>query len=221
MATRKKSTSPTVIFLTIFVIGASLCVFYLGTPTVKSLKEKTTELAIAKADLEAGKAYITDIRTAYGKLSAIESQLELLNIAAPTEPDLSEALVQINEIVNKNQLSLEAISPSQPSDGEVSIGLTVSGAYQQLKLCLVDLEKNLRPVKVDTVSLAAAAGDEGAITTGGTYTVKLSYVSAKESQSDQESALAGEATSEADPTAATGTSDSNQLSQTEGGANGR
>lgn len=217
MATRNKSTSPTVIFFILFFIGAIACVFYLGVPTVKSLKEKTTELAVARADLEAGKTYITDIRTAYGKLSAIESQLEILDIAAPTEPDLSEALVQINEIVNKNQLTLDAISPSQPSGGAVSIGLTVSGAYQQLKLCLVDLEKNLRPVKVDTVSLAAAESGEGAITTGGTYTVKLSYVSAKENQSDQESAAA----SESNPATATGSGSSGQVSQTEGGANGQ
>lgn len=213
--------NPAVIILFFFVIGAGACAYYLGAPAVKSLKEKTSELAVARADLEAGKVYVSDIRTAYGKLSAIVSQLELLDIAAPTEPDLSEALVQINEIVNKNQLTLEAISPSQPSGGEVSIGLTVSGAYQQLKQCLVDLEKNLRPVKVDTVSLAAAESGEGAITTGGTYTVKLSYVSAKENQSEQESAATGEVKGEANPTATAGSGDSSQASQTEGGANGQ
>src|SRR3989344_4312730 len=120
MAIREQKHYSATLLVLLFFIGAIACVNYLGTPAIKMLKEKTHELAVAKADRRTGEEYIGNIQAAYGKLKAVEAQLELLNIAAPAPPDLAEALVQINDIVNKTQPPLETITPSQPACGEVS-----------------------------------------------------------------------------------------------------
>ena len=221
MAIREQKHYSATLLVLLFFIGAIACVNYLGTPAIKMLKEKTHELAVAKADRRTGEEYIGNIQAAYGKLKAVEAQLELLNIAAPATPDLAEALVQINDIVNKTQLSLETITPSQPAGGEVSIGLTVSGSYAQLKQTLIDFEKNLRPIKVDTIALATAENSEsGGMTTGGTYSIKLSYVdgsaSEKSSKGDAGDLSAGQADEE---TASNTESQTNTQATTAGGAN--
>jgi len=221
MAIRQHKTNPATLIAFLFFIGAIVCVNYLGAPAIKVLKEKTHELAVARADRQAGENYISGIQVAFGKLKAVEAQLELLNIAAPATPDLAEALVQINDIVNKNQLSLETITPSQPTGGEVSIGLTVTGSYAQLKQTLVDFEKNLRPIKVDTIALATAEKSEsGGMTTGGTYSIKLSYVDSASSTADAQEEAAGVSNGQSGEQTATKTESQNDTQPpTGGGAN--
>lgn len=173
---REKKINPVIIVALLVCVAAVACLYYIGLPAIKELKTKNQELAVAQADNKAAKQYISDIQLAYGKLSAIEAQLELLDIAAPTTPDLPEALIQVNEIVNKNQLGIESLSPGDKSGGTVSIGLTVNGSYAQLKQLLIDLEKNLRPIKIDSVAMASSESEGGGATTGGTYDIKMSYV---------------------------------------------
>jgi Tfp pilus assembly protein PilO len=173
---RESKMNSTIIIALLVLVGAIACIYYIGLPSARELKTKNQELAVAQANNKAAKEHISDVQVAYGKLAAIEAQLELLNIAAPVDPDLPEALIQINEIVNKNQLNLESLSPGNKSGNALVIGLTVNGNYAQLKQCLVDLEKNLRPVKIDSVSMASSENEEGGATTGGTYDIKMSYV---------------------------------------------
>ena len=162
-----------VLMLLVTVIG----LIYYTWPKVAELKQAKADLAQAEADVTAGKEYIAKVQSAARKITEIAPQIELLNIAMPKAPDVPEALVQINDIVNANSLTITGLTPSVSEDGNVNFTLTVTGDYPKLKQSLADIENNLRPLKVVNISVNVNKDSESqAETFGGSYEVTLTYL---------------------------------------------
>ena len=194
MAQKMKGNSAgaiSILILLVTVVG----IIYYTWPKVGELKQAKADLAQAEADVIAGKDYIAQIQSAARKITEIAPQIELLNIAMPKQPDIPEALVQINDIVNANQLTITGLTPAVSDTGDISFTLAVNGDYTKLKQCLIDFENNLRPLKVVNVALTVNTDAETkAETFEGSYEVTLTYLKPVVATVD-ETAVATDATS--------------------------
>jgi len=176
----KKSVSG-VIITSILVVAAFLAVVFILIPALKKLKNNSERGAIANANIQNGTQYIKDVQAAYGRLQSNKEMVSLLNVAAPTDSDIAEALVQVDNIASSSGLALNALSPSLGENGEAKINVMVSGNYQDLEKFLQGIEKNIRPFIISSVSVTSYEGGEGQALTAGNYAIELTYVGAKTS----------------------------------------
>lgn len=174
----KKKMLPSTLVLIGLVVVAILLVMYLAIPSYKKLSVNAKRAAKANASITQGQQYVTDVQTAYRKLSSNPNAVALLDTAVPTEPDIAGALVQLDGIVADSGLALNALAPSRGENGEYKISITASGNYEQLQKFLKSLENNLRPFGINSIVITAYSGD-GQVLTAGDYSVEVSYLGAK------------------------------------------
>lgn len=162
-----------VLILLVIIVG----LIYYTWPLIGELKQAKADLALAEINLTTGQEYITKIQSASRKLAEIKPQIELLDIAMPKEPDIPEALVQINDIVNANGLTITGLTPSVTEGGDIHFILDVTGEYGQVRQSIVDIESNLRPLKVINVGFNMMTDTEtDTETLEGSYEIVLSYL---------------------------------------------
>lgn len=113
-------------------------------------------------DLEKRK---TDLGRLDGQLKKFGPQVNLLNLAVPSEPQYPEILAQVAALAEESQLILTSLQPQQ---GEVvnatavPINLTVRGTFPNMLGFAERLENNLRPITVTSISLIESGDPDDA-----------------------------------------------------------
>lgn len=103
---------------------------------------------------------LTDRKTALvqlgGLLKKYDSQIKLLNLAVPPEPQYPELLAQLAAMAEESGLTLTSLQP-QSSDltntASVPVNLTVRGSFPNMVGFAGKIETNLRPATVLSISL--------------------------------------------------------------------
>ena len=86
-----------------------------------------------------------------------EEKINRLGLLRPDGSNEPALLVQLQHIASKNKLSLELISfkLNDATEGELEISQNLSGAYDDFKTYLKDLERNSRLIDVTVITFSS------------------------------------------------------------------
>lgn len=170
---KKSGTVTILICLAIIFLGG----YFLTKPLIGKLKEKNIQIDAKEKDISAMQSKISDLQTASSQMKTGSKELELLNLAWPPDEGLPEVLVSVEAMAGRAGLSVQAISPAsgqQSNTGEVPVTVTVSGNFSNIITFSQILEKNLRPIKIKSIAIAASTAKD-ARGVGSTYNIAMLY----------------------------------------------
>ncbi len=113
------------------------------------LKKKTLDFDIVRAEEK-----VLLLEESKQKIEQNRSLLERFYLAAPDNDDSANLLAAIEAIANQSGVLIKSVAPQIADQTGLSLGLSTVSTYPQLKLFLTGLEKNLRPLDVNLISLA-------------------------------------------------------------------
>ena len=137
-----------------FLIAFSLGYFWF-LPTLKAYGEHRLAVAARTeelANLDQRKALLVRYDAV---IKEHQARLNRLALAVPTEADYPELLSQTKSLVEENGLILTNFQPARGSAqaGETLVTMTIRGTYPKLVTFAEQLEKNLRPARIQSVNL--------------------------------------------------------------------
>lgn len=154
------------VLIVFLILLAILNGYFLAWPASGTLKTVNTQVAATEADVNLAQQKITDLGEFDQLIKKYPAEADLLSLAAPSDLDLPQFMVAVEAIASKSSVTLSSIQP--PAQGAQDVSIQISGSFDGLFAFMTNLEKNLRPVKVSEIQIAAAT--EGAQTS---MTVKL------------------------------------------------
>lgn len=115
-------------------------------------------------DLKAIVAHIDELSSIY---AAAEENLEKLSLAIPSESELPNLFIQLDNIAGRNGMAIEGIKfdiaksaeNSSEGVGVVKINLDIKGAYPDFKKMLADIEKNVRLMDISSIDFSGTGSD--------------------------------------------------------------
>lgn len=160
----------------ILAIGA--VVFFLAiVPLTRMLQPGgSASVSDAQSQNEAAKAKLESQKKVVNAIAKIdEDQRKLIAYALPDEADTPGLAIQINSLVSQSGLKMTSIdmtaasgdsdSLSGQSLAALNVVIAVEGiTYENLKVILSNIEKNLRPLDVRTLNFSPSTGGTTSIT---------------------------------------------------------
>lgn len=172
--------------LTALVFSLALLVaIFLFRPSLRQLRETSKAISEKRTEVATKEARLNFIREIQRDLGTFEAALKTADLALPPQPKLEFLLPELEAQVEQSGLKLIALTPTTGTPagpipggaeigglGTVLVSLSVSGEAANLLRLLETLEMSVRPVTIDTLSVAA--GSEGAVTASITLTAFFS-----------------------------------------------
>lgn len=155
----------------IFAFAGGIAIFLVfllpGWDEAKGLQALKENKIQTLRDLKDWSAHFDNLLAKY---QGAENDLQKLSLTVPLEPQISELLVQLEDIVRRNGLAVDdvqfnipvkdaALKPGNKSLGVVNVKIKMEGDYKNFKNFIADVEKNIRLMDVSFASLDA--GGEG------------------------------------------------------------
>lgn len=169
MALTERNKQLIIVVITIVVAVAG---FYFGNMQYQSAMEAKKDLNNAQADLENKQSELSDLKTLNEKLTNMRVEIDDVKKVVPQGPDIPELLVNLEAIASRSLMTFNSVTVSEAgrstsaAEGtavsptgvqNLSISVSVTGEYNNLKVYLDSLEKNIRLLDVQSVSM----GSEG------------------------------------------------------------
>lgn len=148
----------------VIAIGIILVIWYILFPSIKTTQQN---IANAKADISNLKTKISEVSAAKKILERISPYLYKLDLAMPTNDQFSESIVSANQIAIDSGLSaLDNFSLGKPIENTkdyqaIPISVDATGSYESLIAFLTNIDKNLRLVHFETVTVSPEENEEG------------------------------------------------------------
>jgi len=168
---KEKKTSQALILVTVllFIISIFLVIFVI-VPKFSQIQSLNNDVKSKKEELTLGLAKIDAINNAQSIIKNSVADLALLNVALPGDKNTDEALVMVEKICDLNGLKISSvqIDSSEKNTSITSLTYTLNGSYPSMVNFLSDIQKNIRPVSVESLNITSS--DEGL-----SMTVALSF----------------------------------------------
>jgi len=174
-----------IISLVSLLISLAL-VFVFAYPLWSSISLLRKEIAQKETDLAKIEELLNKTRELKQGLQEVEEESQRIFFALPKEKDIPNLLVQFENLALTNGLLLESIRFGQLDEGEettsqsspeqisqesakskkkltirsLPVDLAISGSYSAFKKYLADLEKNVRSMDVNSITLTPPGGEE-------------------------------------------------------------
>jgi len=160
--------------ISIVFLGAAMAIFFTWT---KPYYSEISGLSAQKASLEdvlSSAKQIQEIRdNLLVKYNAIpQENMERLNKFFPSQPNPIKFIIEIENILKKNGMSLKKFDIKSTGDEEkptfviekqpydtVAFSMKISGPYKSFYSLLSDMEKNLRLVDISNISFSSGESD--------------------------------------------------------------
>lgn len=151
------------------VLLVVVVVFGLGIiwPKYQDFKNLQLEIGNAKLEVKYKEEYFQDLRKTLEEFQNYQSNLKKIDSALPSELDFPNLFNFLQNLAAQNELILGSIASTlQPASkekkiGEISLSLSLSGTYPDLKKFLVSLEKQAK--LFETKSISFSTPEEGEI----------------------------------------------------------
>jgi Tfp pilus assembly protein PilO len=123
---------------------------------------KIEELKLINIQIEAKNQNITEVQNKITNLNLLKNEftnnsgtLEAVNLALADSSQLPEIIEQITSITQKSGMSLKSIKPdSKQINNELLVNLSLQGDFGSLITFTQNIEKNLRPITLKSVSMS-------------------------------------------------------------------
>lgn len=135
------------------------------TPKSKAKAETRKELVAARQQEQQLRRNLTELRKLASDSQAREAELSRLGRLIPADPDVPGAIDTLNETARAAEVAWSSFVPAPPAPASVggpsstSIGMQVSGTFQQVFDYLRRLELLDRLVVIDSLQLSAGAAE--------------------------------------------------------------
>lgn len=148
--------------ITIICLVGIIVIGFWGTyPMINQLKNVNLQNSAKQSEIKLAEAKINNLNTLKGEFSKFQNQVKLLSVAAPTEDQMPEILVQVESLAKKSGLEVSSIQPSKTVGAEeAGISLSTKGSFSATLNFLQNLENNARPVQVKSINVASAKTGE-------------------------------------------------------------
>lgn len=162
----KHAIAYTMIILSIFTI--SFFGFFAIRPTIKTIVELKRQIEDSRVVDEALQKKINNLMVAQEEYQLIKDFVPLIDDALPDSPNLTQALVKIEELASSEQASISsmqvqsvAYQPGTPLSTKkltdkptiIDLSIKVSGSYKQLDAFLEKLFKARRTITANHLEL--------------------------------------------------------------------
>lgn len=157
-------------------------IFYFGfKPLLNNLHSTNLDVKVKKEELSLKQEKLDNLNAMRAKISALRDSLLLMKKALPKEEDVPGILVQTEALVSQSGFLLSSFDtktqqagsePIEVQEGvsqtvaqqtgvdSVSYSITLTGGYPSLLSFLENVEKNLRPTTVKSVTIFGGSPDK-------------------------------------------------------------
>jgi Tfp pilus assembly protein PilO len=155
-------------------VGAIVVYFYLVLPAYNSIKELRKTAASKSASLEMQKKIISQVKSLLETYSEGNPIKNLANVALPGDPQIAEAIMQVNGIAQANNIVIKTMSVSEgtaptklsaknaksflKNTGFFNMRIDASGSYEDFSNFLKNIETNIRIM--DAKDFSVQQGDK-------------------------------------------------------------
>lgn len=169
-------------FSILFLILAGVLVYFACLPLAKNLKEVNTEVAVQKETLAQKEDKLEGLEKIKSQWTSLRGQVATIQRALPKGPDVPGILSSAEPLVSSAGLQLQgfSIQASEVTSGQatqegqsavsqegslssgisaVPVNFTLSGSYLSFLAFLDNLENNIRPVSVNTITISGESVD--------------------------------------------------------------
>lgn len=183
------------LIIPILVLGAAGLAYFLLLPEFKDVRMSREALVSKKSVVEQWQNTFDRMKKMIADLEAKRTEIKPLDQAIPTSPDIPELLANLEQLARQSGLLISGLqistvpTVSAPAPGEdlvqaesteqplrsaenlsvMNLSLNVAGQYPQLEAFLLNMERNLRLMDLQTVSFGGADEDAG----GQEYTLQI------------------------------------------------
>lgn len=157
--------------ITLMLLAAFALIFgwnaVLLAPRESEANDVREEVAAAKAEEQALRASLAELRRLAGDSEAREDQLARFTRLIPPEPDLAGFIRTMNDVATSSQVDWSSLTPAAPTTGvggapaTVGLSIKVDGTFFQLLDYLRRIENLERLVVIDAVDMAAVPATGG------------------------------------------------------------
>jgi len=184
----KETKGRQALYIFLSIVLSIVLIYVLMLPGFRRLSDTSIKTSARKNDLQTGRQKVGDLKAAAATLSQKNQAVESLNIAVPPDKDTADAIVQVSQMVSGAGLAVQSIQPSAESEsavGQLPLTVLVQGQFPDLVKFSEIAEKNLRPVKIISINIAAA-DEEGGSELSASYSIQMVYyLAAKEGQTPE------------------------------------
>jgi Tfp pilus assembly protein PilO len=156
-------------------------IFYFGLkPLLNNLHSTNLDVKVKKEELSLKQQKLDNLNSMRAKINVLKDSLLLMKKALPKEEDVPDILVQTEALASQSGLLVSSFTPSakagqagsevtegvpqtvsqQTGVNSVSYGIALTGGYPSLLSFLENVEKNLRPTTVKSVTISGGSRDK-------------------------------------------------------------
>lgn len=157
MAKAKLSIKPAEAIVGFAVIIIAGLTYFVAGNQASQLKTKHQELQQKQLELSQLEQKRTELTSVANQMETYKTDAELLKIAYPTDEAAVEALIQTETITQRAGVKTGNLAPGAGQAGKLIINLNTTSNYDSFIKLLSELQNNLRPVLVSSISLSAGA----------------------------------------------------------------
>jgi Tfp pilus assembly protein PilO len=162
----------------LYLIGSIAIAILVGiffiNPAFDNIQKIRVKHAEAENNYKTEKALSENIKKISNQSANLQNEIARLSIALPTTYDTQSLIVQIDNIARNSNVKLTSVAPQAEAEiletlepktspnayQELNVALNLTGTYPQFKLFLNELEKNLRIIDIDSVSISPVLATE-------------------------------------------------------------
>lgn len=144
----------------LLVLLAIILIIWVLRPMLNTFKSSALNTAIKKQQLKDLNGRIEDLNALKGEFRQASRDIEIVSQALPSGPNIPEVISMLEGIAAKSGVSLANMQPEETQGGaEVIFQVTFSGSFEQMNNFFSNLEKNIRPLNIKTLTVSGSAQD--------------------------------------------------------------
>ncbi len=147
-----------ILWTAVGLLGVAAMGYFYVAPAIAKLKESRAAAQAKQNDVTAMTDQIAQIDQIGQQLAAQTESLKLLNLAVPATPAFDQLLMALAAMASQSGVELSTVTPAVGSTGAStpSASVSVKGTYTGIHLFLENAAKNIRPLTITNLGLAAA-----------------------------------------------------------------
>jgi type IV pilus assembly protein PilO len=146
-------------FVLLALAGAAAFSVYYDAPARGNIAARKQQLAGLRADIDKSRAAAKRLPEFRTQVAELESRLQGLNAALPTEKDAADLLRRLQVVAVQSNLTIKGFKPSPPIDGplhaEWPIALELDGTYHNLGAFFDRVGKFTRIINITALEVKA------------------------------------------------------------------
>lgn len=155
--------------------------FFIALPSSNRIAKVNAEIAAYRK----AQAKAQETLTTLGQLQSLDNQqsddLARLRLALPDNPAIQDIYITIDSITARTGVTVLSVTPNPVAADKIPVTLTLSGSYEGLVAFMSTLNRNLRPVEIESLGVASSFINN-TVTLTGTMKLNFFYVSSQENK---------------------------------------